>query len=168
MNRSEAARLGGLARAKQFTPESQAAAGKARASAFTAEYQSSAGKISYAKLVRQFGRAGAMERLSAWRRANPSKLEKQVMAWLDEHQIAYQREANCAEILVDFLLDDGTTVIEVDGYLWHTLAPLHGEDRAGRDAIHDMALIANGYRVIRLAEAAIKDGSAFTQLEGSL
>ena len=156
------------------------AAGKARARAFTPEYQRQArahlsrealargGRRTFQLMVSRYGRAHALDHLANYRREHPSDIERRVMDWLDQHSIAYQREANVAGVYVDFLLDDSTTVLECDGAIWHANDPLHGEDRASRDTLHEMALTANGYRLIRLPEAAILDGSAFAQLEQQL
>jgi len=156
------------------------AAGKARAKAFNSEYQRQArahlsredmargGRHTFQLMVRRYGRAHALDHLAKYRREHPSDIERRVMDWLDQHSIAYQREVNVAGVWVDFLIDDGTTVIECDGKIWHENDPLHGEDREGRDTLHEMALTANGYRLIRLSETAIRDGSAFTQLEQQL
>lgn len=160
--------------------EQRRAAGRARAKAFDSDYQKAArahqsyeslaarGRKAFQALVARHGRDGALEHLAQYRREHPTDIERSVATWLDEHQVAYQREVLVAGVWVDFLIDDGTTVIEVDGLKWHTNDPLHGEDRAGRDTLHEMALAANGYRLIRLTEADIHDGSAFTQLEQQL
>lgn len=178
--RREIARLGGLARARQFTPDSQSAAGKSRAKAFDAEYQRAArshidsaecarrGHLSFDRLVARKGRAGALEHLANYRREHPTSLERRVMEWLDAHGVAYKREVSCAGVWVDFLLDDGTSVLMVDGRMWHTMDDLHRRDYAGRDAIQDMALEANGYRVLRLTESDINSGAAFERLEREL
>jgi very-short-patch-repair endonuclease len=89
-----------------------------------------------------------------------------VIAHLNARNIPHEVEALVNGWWVDIL--SGNTIIEVDGAAWHTNHPLHGEDRAGRDALRDMALIAAGYRVIHLSEAAIRDGSALATLEASL
>ncbi len=162
--RRQIARLGGLARSKQFTSAYQ----KAARAKQTPESCATKGRKSFAVACAKFGLAGAMERFARRRREHPSELERIVRDWLDQQNIAHCREVICAGIYVDFLLDDGKTVIEVDGTTWHTLDPLHGEDRRGRDTIHEMVLTANGYRVIRLAEAAIKSGEFARILEVQL
>jgi very-short-patch-repair endonuclease len=160
--------------------EQRRAAGRARAKAFNSAYQVAAraqqsheslaarGRKGFAALVRKHGKDKALEHLAEYRREHPTEIERRVAAWLDAHHVAYRREASVAGVYVDFLLDDGTTVLECDGAIWHANDPLHGQDRAGRDALHEMALAANGYRLIRLPEAAILDGSAFVQLEQQL
>lgn len=173
--RREIARRGGLARAAQFTPESQRAAGKARARSFDRDYQAAAsarvtregrqkaGRASFDALVRKCGsKEAAMERLAQYRREHPSCLERTVMAWLDANGIPYEHEVCVAGWWCDFVV--GNTVIEVDGEAWHTNTELHGEDRKGRDALKDMALAANGKQVVRLSEADVKSGAFEQQL----
>ena len=109
-----------------------------------------------------------MEHLAKHRRAHPSKLERIVLAWLDAHYYAYEREVRINGIYVDFLISGTRIVVEADGDRWHTLDPLHGQDRASRDLIHGMALTTAGYRVIRLSEHEIKKGEFAAILEAQL
>lgn len=153
--RSQIARIAGLARARAFTPEYQRAT-RARQ---TSEMCAAKGRKAFAALVRKHGQAGALEHLAAYRREHPSKLEQTVMAWLDQHNISYEREPLVNGIYCDFLLTGTKTVIECDGAIWHELHPLHRQDRASRDLVHGMALATAGYTVIRLTGAAIEDGT---------
>lgn len=162
--RREICRNAGLARAKQFTPESQRAARAAITSAECAKR----GRKAFAALVAKHGIDHALDHLANHRRAHPSMLEQVVMTWLDEHYIAYEREVRIAGVHVDFLISGTRIVVEVDGKRFHTLDPLHGQDRASRDALHNMALTTHGYDVIRLDEAGIRDGSALRCLETHL
>lgn len=152
-------------------------AGKVRAQAFSSDYQKAAraaqtsescairGRKAFAVMCARYGLDGAMEHLAKYRREHPSRLERIVMAWLDAHYIPYEREVRIAGVYVDFLISGTRQVIEVDGKMTHELHPLHGQDRAGRDAIHNMALLTHGYDVIRLDETGIRDGSGLRCLE---
>ncbi len=162
--RREICRKAGQVRAQAFTSAYQKAARAAQPSALSA----AAGRKSFAAACKRYGLDGAMEHLAKHRRAHPSKLERIVLAWLDAHNYAYEREVRVAGIYVDFLISGTRIVVEADGDRWHTLDPLHGQDRASRDLIHGMALTTAGYTLIRLEESAIKDGSAFIQLEEQL
>jgi very-short-patch-repair endonuclease len=105
-----------------------------------------------------------MHHLAAWRREHPSALERKVIAWLDAHGVAYTREVYVAGQWVDFIAEQHTTVIEVDGDKWHRYNPLHDQDRLGMDTLKQMALASAGYLVLRLSTAAITSGAAFTLL----
>lgn len=157
-------RKAGQARARQFTPEYQR---KARA-AQTRECCAIKGRKGFEALVRKYGQAHALEHLAKYRREHPNAVERLVIAWLNERGIAYQQEAQVCGYYVDFLVGQANgsqTVVEVDGRGWHSNIALHGQDRRGRDTLRDMALAANGYTVIRLAEADIRSGAAFEQLQ---
>ena len=162
--RREICRRAGQIRAQAFTSAYQKAARAAQRS----EMSAAAGRKSFAAACKRYGLDGAMEHLAKHRRAHPTLLEQVVMTWLDTHYIAYEREVRIAGIYVDFHISGTRIVVEADGDRWHTLDPLHGQDRASRDLIHGMALTTAGYTLIRLKETAIKDGSAFIQLEAQL
>ena len=104
--------------------------------------------------------------LAAYRRAHPTKLERTVMAWLDEHYYSYEREVRIAGIYCDFLISKTRIIIEVDGHMAHTMHPLHGQDRASRDLIHGMAIATAGYTLIRLDESDIKNNTYPGKLAG--
>jgi very-short-patch-repair endonuclease len=151
--RSAAARKGGLARAKQFTPEYQ----RATRAAAPYEVNAARGRKTWLRLVERHGVEGAMQRLVKRRLANPSSLERVIIAFLDEREITYQREAYIAGQWVDFLIGD--LVVQVDSGRWHTIHFMTGADQAGRDVIQDMCLTAQGYRILRITDVQIKSGA---------
>lgn len=147
-----------------FTPEHQR---KARA-AVRPESNRANGARGFAATAARYGRDFAIRASAQWRRESPNRLEQLVMHWLNEFQVAFEREAQIGRFYVDFLCRDFHLAIEVDGRTWHTNHALHGQDRAGRDRRKDDALRAQGYCVLRLSEAAIRDGSAKDALDLAL
>lgn len=160
--RSEICRKAGIARAKAFTPDYQ----RATRAALPREAAARGGRNAFAAACKRYGIDGALEHLAAYRRAHPTKLERTVMAWLDEHYYSYEREVRIAGIYCDFLISKTRIIIEVDGHMAHTMHPLHGQDRASRDLIHGMALATAGYTLIRLDESDIKNNTYPGKLAG--
>lgn len=162
--RREACRRGGLARAAQFTSESQRAAReKVRPESLRAN-----GRKGWLATASKYGADVAAKQLAAWRREHPTKPEQIVIGWLDGLGIAYQREdpitASNGTFYVDFRLADGRA-IEVDGAIWHRNDPLHGDDREGRDRAKNAALRESGIDTLRLSEADVNKGTARGTLE---
>lgn len=156
----EWARQGGRKRAEQFTPESQRAA---RAHVKRESLQES-GRRGQAVMLARHGEAFRTEHLAEHRRLHPSDLEIVVLGWLHEMRVPFRRDVPVAggRFFIDLTFD--RIALEVDGRHWHTNNGHHGEDREARDAEKDQVLAEAGYTVIRLDEAAIRDGSARTRL----
>lgn len=159
-----AGRLGGQARAKTFTAESQAAAGRAG----TRAQKQAAGRQGWAATVARYGADWASKQLADWRRANPNEYELKVMGWLDTFQLVYTHETLVGDVWADFKLADLPAVIEVDGTVWHTNDALHGQDRVGRDAYKNQVYARHHLAVIRLNTDDIKSGAALAQLDLAL
>lgn len=155
----EAGRKGGLARAKQFTTESQRAA----RACVKRESLQRAGAAGYKRACETQGPDHAARRFANWRRANPSPLEIIVRRWLDDLNEFYISEAVLEGFTIypDFLLTGRALVIECDGDGWHRM-------RADYDRWRDRLLRANGYTVLRLPEKQIRDGSALEILKSHL
>ncbi len=157
--RREWGRLGGLKRAQQFTAESQRAA---RACVKTESLQA-AGAAGFKAFCQKHGPEAAAKRFADWRREHPSILERIVRGWLDEWNVFYLSEAvveGCT-VYPDFLILGLGLVVECDGRGWHAM-------RSEYDSWRDELLRAQGYTVLRLAESAIRDGSAREILERHL
>lgn len=165
--RREACRRGGLARAAQFTTESQRAAREK----VQPESLRASGRKGWMATASKYGADVAAKQLAAWRREHPTKPEQIVIEWLDGWGIAYQREdpftASNGTFYVDFRLADGRA-IEVDGAIWHRNDPLHGEDREGRDRAKNAAFTEAAITVLRLTEADVNKGTARGTLEAWL
>lgn len=157
--RRAAGRKGGLARAAQFTSESQSAA---RAHV-RPESLSRAGKRGYLVTVTRYGPQHAADKLAAYRRAHPTSLEKILIAWLDDLGVTYRREYAVEGCYFDFYLPEHTLLIEVDGAAWHGQT-VHGEDRVSRDTWKTHTAAWGGYRLLRLAEAEMTTGAALNAL----
>jgi hypothetical protein len=158
-----ARRKGGLARARQFTPESQAAA---RANVRPESLKRS-GRRGYERCQEKHGPHFAARRLAAWRRPRPTKLEQTVRGWLDNGWVLYATECELvpgrayADIVV-FGADGRRYAIEADGRHFHDVNDHIGEDRPALDRERDALVRAAGYEVIRLSQAEIEteDGRA--------
>lgn len=155
-SRREANRRGGLARAKQFTAESQQAA---RACVKRASLQRSGSKGFKAFCVK-YGAEAAARKFADWRREHPSPLERIVRQWLDDMNVFYISEAVLEgyTIYPDFLILGKSLVVECDGAGWHAM-------RADYDTWRDNLLRSAGYTVLRLSEKSIRDGSALPRLK---
>jgi very-short-patch-repair endonuclease len=93
-------------------------------------------------------------------------LEKQTATLLRQMGLRYRSQYRPGEGIapVDFYLRDLKTVIEVDGDYWHS--PLHFPDRPLRDAEKVKRLEARGFKVVRLKESEMKNGSATKIIKG--
>ena len=155
----EMGRKGGQARAKQLTPEHQRAA---RACVKRESLQKS-GRAGYEAACKTQGPEFAARRFANWRREHPSPLEIVVRDWLDEMNEFYISEAVIDGLTVfpDFLLMGRGLVIECDRQGWHRM-------RAEYDRWRDALLRKHGYHILRLPEAAIRDGSALEMIREAL
>lgn len=151
--RREIARLGGLARARQFTREYQQAA----RSRLSRAQLVMAGKLGYQKCAELYGHDFAGARLAEYRRKKLSPAEQQVAAWLDEMGLGWEREAPLEGQYADFLVLN-QLVIECDSNL-HSLP-----GRAEYDARKEATIKARGLRLLRLKEKEILRGNARTDL----
>jgi very-short-patch-repair endonuclease len=113
------------------------------------------------------GASFAAATAASWRRANPNKPTRQVMAWLDEFCVAFELEREIGGCYADVACPDWHLVIEIDGARWHGITPF-GEDRRGRDRYKDDTYRVHGWRILRLTEADIKSRAAFDQLDLAL
>lgn len=146
--------------------------GRKRVKGFTSEYQrwarsfvkreslQRAGRLGFAACAAKYGFQFATERVARWRRANPSSLERTVMAWLDElgERYVHDRPFLGRYLLYpDFQLAQHKLIVEVDGQHWH-------RNSAERDAEKDALYRRNGYQVLRLSEQSVKSGCAKRRL----
>lgn len=157
--RSEAGRKGGLARAAQFTPASQAAA-RAHVSH---EALVASGRKGYAVTTQRHGSQFAADKLAEYRRKNPTNLERILIAWLDDLGVCYRREYAVDGCYFDFYLPDHTLLIEVDGDAWHGRT-VHGEDRVSRDTWKTHTAAWAGYQLLRFSETSLTTGDALNAL----
>lgn len=135
----------------------------------SSESCSANGKKGFLATAAKYGRDFAVRMAAAWRRSRePTDLESQVEAWLDEFQVRYERDAPVGGYFADYLLRDFSLVVEVDGHVWHTNHRLHGQDRVSHDKRKDKVLRRQGYTVLRLPESAIRDGSAKDDLDRAI
>ena len=135
----------------------------------SSESCSANGKKGFLATAAKYGRDFAVRMAAAWRRSrNPTNLEGRVEAWLDEFEVPYERDAQIGAYFADYLLRDLNLVVEVDGHTWHTNHPLHGQDREAHDKRKNRVLRRHGYRVLRLDEASIRNGSAKEELDRAI
>lgn len=78
-----------------------------------------------------------------------SKPERAIAAKLDELGIEYQQQYRIGDDTrrFDFYLPAANLLVEFDGTYWHSLP-----DKAAKDADKEAFAVANGYRVLRIAE----------------
>ena len=96
----------------------------------------------------------------------PTSLELIVAAELVKRGIVYLTRFSAGRYELDIFVPEFNLDIEADGEYWHS-----GEnfpDRPAHDARRDAALRRQGYEVLRLSEAEIKDGSFTAKLEKAL
>jgi very-short-patch-repair endonuclease len=147
--RRAAARRGGQARARQFTPESQR---QARAHV-SLESCARNGAKGYAAAVARHGKEFASEKARAWRLEHPSKPEQEVMRILRllgapeperEFRVPHLEFQPC---WVDFAWPETKRVIEVYGRFHRD-----HEERMERDARKCVALAKAGWNVLILQD----------------
>lgn len=158
--RRQAGRKGGQARAKQFTREHQQ---RARACVRPESNRANGRKGFDATEARHPGLGAA--KLAAWRAANPSTPEQIVDTWLAEMGVTAEREVPFDGLFLDRVI--GEIAVEIDGGGLHGQRAPEAETRARNDARKDALAYALGYKLIRLPEAAIRDGSARAALEAA-
>lgn len=100
-------------------------------------------------------RAHMAKAIVASRQARPSSLERSVRVLLDSLGIAYEPEKQVGRYYIDVFVPSHQLAIECDGEYWHRH---EGEKDRRRDAY----LQSKGLTVLRLPEAAFKDGRALT------
>ena len=125
------------------------------------------GRLGWETTKARHGTRMAAQLAAAWRRKNPNRPTRQVMAWLDEFCVSYELEREIGTVFADVACPDWHLVIEIDGAAWHGVT-VHGEDRSGRDAFKDDTYRTHGWRILRLSEADINSGAAFDQLDLAL
>lgn len=131
----------------------------------SSEHQSIAGKAGYQALVAKGKEGLASKKAAQYRLENPTDLEKQVIKWLDEFKVNYQREVKIDKFYADFII--GTLVIEVNGKQWHELEDLRSGQKE-RDKGKYQKFSELGYTILVLPESKIIDGSALVELRGIL
>lgn len=98
--------------------------------------------------MRQERRGGLVRRL----RREPSVAERLLWPRLRRRQLSgwkFRRQADVGPYVVDFLSHDARLAVEIDG-------PLHALLHVQRDQARDAAIIAAGYRVLRIAERDVR------------
>jgi hypothetical protein len=123
MTRSESARKAGLARAKQFTRESQRHARKHLTSAQAAEN----GRAGARATIARFGEEFFFEQWRRWKLDHPSRLELLMIGALSRLKINFEREHRLGASLftLDFYLLDHGCGIEVNGSIHDPGKPDH-------------------------------------------
>lgn len=156
-----AGRKGGLARAKQFTSESQ----KAARAKLPHELVVKGAKAGWKAVNdRNPGLAGRI--LANWRAKNPSVPEQTVDAWLTELGIEAERELSLFGLFIDRAA--GSIAIEVDGAGYHGPDAIDADTRAANDRRKEDLAWALGFTLIRIPECDIRDGSGRAILEEHL
>lgn len=134
---------GGLARARQFTPESQRAAARARALTLTSEHQRMAARIGNARRdMSEMARRSHVVQAER-RRGHPNAGERRVAELLEELGVVYEREYQVWRYFVDVAVVDARKVIEVNGHYWH-----NREDKKAHDAERLGYLVGQGWTVL--------------------
>ena len=105
--------------------------------------QKAKGPKGYAAAVEKWGSGFALNKLSAWLIAHPSKLEQQVMGILNGLRVLYEREVRLGNYLLDFVI--GRQVIEVNG----GVHKFHVE----RDSRKAQAIREAGYKLLVIGES---------------
>ena len=140
----------------------------------TREHRQRIGARGFAALASKRGMQYAAEQLARYRRANPSGIEQIVIGWLDALGETYLHDRPFMGYLIypDLQLPHRRLVIECDGKGFHGVDATRwlgaADDRATHDAYKDSIYAREGYTVLRLPEAAIRDGSARQMLMQSL
>lgn len=112
--------------------------------------RSAAGKIGYQVTVSKYGRLPLVKKMVEHQRANPSKLERTVKAWLESLSIEFVHvdileRGNDRYWTVDFRIKGTKTVIEVDGEWVH-------EQSKEADARKQAWLEHHDYKLVRIPE----------------
>lgn len=115
--------------------------------------QGKKGVKGYAATVQKYGEGFALDYVRQYRLANPSCLEIDVMAVLDDLNVRYQREVKVGGYLVDFVVD-GEFAIEVNG----TYAHSHDDRQKERDRC--ARIEQEGYRLLIIDEPDVPDAAS--------
>jgi G:T-mismatch repair DNA endonuclease (very short patch repair protein) len=128
------------------------------------------GKLGYQATVAKFGKAYALDKLAAKRRAKPSGLEQVVMGWLAEFGVSWVHDERLGESLYypDFRIETHRLVVEVDGEVWHTHSVFCGKADLERRARKEQYCLQSGYAVVVLCEQDIQSGQARDTLRRAL
>lgn len=126
-----------------------------------------AAKLGYEATKKKYGPLFALGFWREWRLANPTCLERTVIAWLDALGVSYEREYwfvgdDGRVYLLDFLVNS-SLVIEVNGSYWHDMP--EGIERDERKA---RALHYAGFPLLTLSEADVNSGRGCEQLRAFL
>lgn len=129
---------------------------------------SALGRRGARETLRKYGYIFLFKKCRAWRLANPSRHEQQVMAILNELDCAYEREAQVLgqniPLAVDFYLPDhNDAIIEVYGHIHYDPRfdhPNRTQTRRALDAHRCRRLEQAGFRVL-VVPAATLAGAAF-------
>lgn len=120
------------------------------------------GKKGYQALVACGKEHIAAQKAAEWRLNHPTNLEQQVMSWLDELNVEYEREVSIDRYYADFVVE--CLVIEVNGAQWHEKEDLR-DGQKDRDKSKYRTLMSLGYTILILPESDIKNGDAKVKLE---
>lgn len=159
---SHIARLGGLARAKQFTPDFQRYAQSCR----SRESLVAAGKLGYAATCARHGRDLAARCAAAFRRAHPTRLHRTITSVLDTLAIPYHSEVLLpgTSMYIDILLDTSPVAIEIDGRYYHDPATAPDPRQPQRDQVKATRLAEQHIRLIRLTDDQVNTTSLLDDL----
>ncbi|MDA8188060.1 MAG: hypothetical protein M0T85_07970 [Dehalococcoidales bacterium] len=167
---SETAKKAAQARLANLSAEQRREIARKGAIAKNAKYPiAEMSRLGGLAILEKLGRDGLADKVANWRKEHPSSLEVIVANWLDDLGCEYQREIRLHSWYADFYLPKYNLIIEVNGHAWHN-ENWHGENeiRVKRDIDKLKAWTEAKYRVLVLAEAEIKNGSAFEKLKGAI
>lgn len=129
------------------------------------EHLVEAGRKGWKSLVAKVGIEDAHGKLREYRLANPTDLEQIVMKALGRLNVYYDREVALDDgerfCVVDFIVRSvgvRLTAIEVDGEAFHGGELTH-ERNAEHEATKERLCALHGYRLVRLPERVVRNGS---------
>ena len=155
MTRSEAGRLGGLARARQpgFADHNRriaALGGRALFEQRGARYMAQIGMKGAKATISAHGYDAFLDKIRDYRLKHPSSLEAEMAATLDDLGLAYEREyvvqpPTGRALLVDFYLPGHNLVIEVNGRVHD---PDLGFKDPDKERLREERIREAGYRLL--------------------
>jgi very-short-patch-repair endonuclease len=118
-------------------------------------------KTAWAQLTPEERSVRVLPMVRASQLANPSPIELVVRAVLDALGVSYEAQYPIGRYVADIYVPSHNLVVECDGHGWHG-------GREDHDARRDTFMRERGHAVLRLPEAAIRDGSAAEHLRTML
>ena len=100
-------------------------------------------------------------RITAMLRSNPSSLERTVAEWMTQKSVAFISQFRVASYFADFFIPASNLIVECDGRYWHSI-------RVEHDAKRDVKVAALGFRIIRLSQDEIENGTFKPKLEAAI